>query len=213
MNDSHPTRHALSGEDIAFLRDGENWGDGPSLDLLMFYGRDFCTDSARRALFAVPNLIGPFAEINDIPSKTGYRRARADANVIWSAYLVVCDPQGRILPFGVYSILFTPCSLRELTLLVYPKHVARVCGRYPWSYDAGWVTPPVADFFRVLVQLARDIFKRYPFELATITDEANGWYRQDVEGIAIPRDVADAAGWNSVKRVDDMAVFSAAWSR
>jgi len=210
VNDFHPTRHALSGADIAFLRNEENWRNGPVVDLFMSYGRDVCIDSARRALFTVPNLIGPFVEVNDIPSKTGYRRARE--HIAWSAYLVVCDPQARILPFGVCSF-FIRCSRNDLSLCVSPNHVERVCGRYPWFYEPGWVTPPVVDFFRVLVQLARDVFKGCQFELATITDEANEWYRQDVRGIAIPSDVADAAGWNSLKRVDQMALLPAALSR
>ncbi len=197
----------LPDDDISFLHEEENWCYGPTVDLLMFYGTTACPDSVRTALFSTPNVIGPFAEIRDIPARTAYRPS--DAHVSWSAYLVACDSQGRIASFGGYSYVLARGGGVELMLCVYPSQVERVCGAYPWCYDRTWVTPPVIDFHRVLVRLARDIHERQPFRLATITDEANAWHRDDIEGIAIRKEVADRAGWNTLRTIDGMAVLAA----
>jgi len=208
MADSNQTTPALSAADIAFLHDRKNWDDGgPNLHLTMYDGPYLDPDSARSLICAIPHLIGPFAEPEDIPDRPGRFQARmACPSFPWWGHVVVCDPQGRVPPFGAYSYLSTS-RVTELVITVRPPQVERACGFNTADYEPGWVTPPVVDFYRVLVELIRDIHKLYPFRFGRIFVEGDWWYDRTVEGITVDREVADAAGWKALYPHDRVAVL------
>jgi hypothetical protein len=161
---------------------------------MMIYPATQSPKAACEALFSVPNLLGPFSEPTRIPERCG--RLRGEECIAWSAYAVVCDFEGRLAPFGMKCAYFLhepEDAEADLSAWAYPPHIKRVCAIDPGDFDQRWPTPGIIGLHRVLVDMARQVYRRCPFDRAAIgsEDRCPGFD----EGIVVYREVADGAGW------------------